>query len=344
MAFVFKKEFMTTFSSSRAFALELDSQDELASFRDQFVIADPDLLYMDGNSLGRLPKASAERARASFEQVYKSNIEYLQVVQSKTVQLFESLEKRGTTIHFKADAAPSIRGDGHPVRLRIGKSTLESTQKIVAAPEQSLNAARTLAMTNSTAQPFLPGKVALYQDGAFLGMTDIDFIAQGERFSLFLSVADHLKLSRKLDRKHSALVRRKRNKMQVSFIVTIENLSSQETAVALADRIPVSENKEIRIDDVKISDGVKPDSRGLLHWKLSLKPKEKRELRIAYQIEYPAELIVETRRRRNMAHPSARGGTNAARAPSYQSPSQNVVGPRRKYRIEEQLLDLESNF
>jgi kynureninase len=58
---------MQTFSPSRSFALELDSQDELASFREQFVIADPDLLYMDGNSLGRLPKASAERARAVVE-------------------------------------------------------------------------------------------------------------------------------------------------------------------------------------------------------------------------------------------------------------------------------------
>jgi kynureninase len=35
---------------------ELDSQDELAAFRDEFVIDDPDTIYLDGNSLGRLPK------------------------------------------------------------------------------------------------------------------------------------------------------------------------------------------------------------------------------------------------------------------------------------------------
>jgi len=53
---------MTTFSPARDFALELDRQDELAAYREKFVIADPALIYLDGNSLGRLPKAAVERA------------------------------------------------------------------------------------------------------------------------------------------------------------------------------------------------------------------------------------------------------------------------------------------
>jgi kynureninase len=43
-------------------------QDELASFRDQIVIADPDLIYLDGNSLGRLPKRTVEVMRAGVEK------------------------------------------------------------------------------------------------------------------------------------------------------------------------------------------------------------------------------------------------------------------------------------
>lgn len=46
---------------SRAHAEALDAADPLASFRDRFVIDDPALVYLDGNSLGRLSKATEAR-------------------------------------------------------------------------------------------------------------------------------------------------------------------------------------------------------------------------------------------------------------------------------------------
>jgi kynureninase len=65
---------MTKFSSSRDYAKQLDQQDPLASFRAQFVISDPDLIYLDGNSLGRLPKATTERMRQVVEQEWGADL------------------------------------------------------------------------------------------------------------------------------------------------------------------------------------------------------------------------------------------------------------------------------
>ena len=49
------------FSVDEHYAHWLDEQDELAHFRERFVIDDPDLIYLDGNSLGRLPRATRAR-------------------------------------------------------------------------------------------------------------------------------------------------------------------------------------------------------------------------------------------------------------------------------------------
>ena len=59
---------MPLFNTDRTTARDLDTQDELARFRDQFVIDDPNLIYLDGNSLGRLPKRTIESLRTSVEK------------------------------------------------------------------------------------------------------------------------------------------------------------------------------------------------------------------------------------------------------------------------------------
>jgi kynureninase len=52
---------------SRDAALARDAGDPLASYVDRFVLTDPDLVYLDGNSLGRLPKPTVDRMRRTVE-------------------------------------------------------------------------------------------------------------------------------------------------------------------------------------------------------------------------------------------------------------------------------------
>lgn len=50
-----------------AHAHALDAADPLAPFRDRFVIVDENLIYLDGNSLGRLPKSTRARLRRAVD-------------------------------------------------------------------------------------------------------------------------------------------------------------------------------------------------------------------------------------------------------------------------------------
>ena len=62
------------FSTTLDFAKQLDQRDSLASYREQFVVNDPDLIYLDGNSLGRLPKSVIERMQKAVEEEWGSDL------------------------------------------------------------------------------------------------------------------------------------------------------------------------------------------------------------------------------------------------------------------------------
>ena len=65
---------MNKFFPTLDFAQQLDQQDPLASYRKQFVITDPDLVYLDGNSLGMMPKVAQERAKQVVEQEWGKDL------------------------------------------------------------------------------------------------------------------------------------------------------------------------------------------------------------------------------------------------------------------------------
>jgi len=233
------------------------------------------------------------KGQVAFDQretEYKGNVARQEAVRRKVEQVFQKLQQRGTTAHF-AGGTQTVRADGRPVRIAIGTAQLEAQHRIVAAPEASLNAANTVDLVNTASQPVLPGKVAIFLEGAFLGATETAFVAPGESFTMFLGVADRLKLARTLDSKHGSYFSDgKRTRLQVAYLVSVENLSDQAVALQLADRVPVAETDEIRIRNVKVTPETRPDEKGLIRWELTLAAKQSREFRIEYTLEYPTDL------------------------------------------------------
>jgi len=227
---------------------------------------------------------------------WRESLNMQNAVQIRAVERFAKIARRGTTAHFAALSGRVVRADGKPVRVPIAAGDFTAATKIVAVPEVSLNAVRVADLVNGGSYPILPGRAMLFEDGAFVGRSELDFVAPGETFSLFLGVYDRVKLERTLDKKSSALRRRgKRTDMALSFVVTAENLTSTPLAIELSERIPVAQAEEIEVDDVELPHKMKPDAQGVVRWTETIPARTKVAFRLGYKLEYPTDFVVRSR-------------------------------------------------
>ena len=269
-----------------------------------------------GEVLGRMGQ-SFERAQANYAAQneafsqnnadFRANKDRQVEIQNRSAVNFETLSKRGTTAHYTALSKRPVRTDGKPIRVPIALNTYAMTPKLVAVPEVSLNAVRTAEVVNTGTQPILPGKFALFVDGAFVGTSELAFVAPGETFTTYLGVHERVKLERALDRKRSKLERGSRTtKLTVSFLISAENLADAPVSVELGDRVPVAQADTIEVDEVRIPKEAKRDGSGIVRWSATLAPKTVKQWRIEYQLEYANDLLAREAPRKMQAPAPAR--------------------------------------
>ncbi|MGE5378628.1 MAG: kynureninase, partial [Bacteroidota bacterium] len=107
---------MKNFSSSLDFAQQLDYQDPLVSFREQFVFNDPDLIYLDGNSLGMMPKAARERSRQVVDEQWGTDL-----IRGWNKGWWEAPQRIGDKIGRIIGAAPGQTIVGDTVSINLFK-------------------------------------------------------------------------------------------------------------------------------------------------------------------------------------------------------------------------------
>lgn len=254
-----------------------------------------DVVGSVGDSWGRAASSYAlqNEALGRNQSDYRANMDKQLEIQSRAAATFESLSQRGTTAHFAALSSRPVRADGRPIRVPIGLEEFAITPRLVAVPEVSPNAVRTAEIENTGAQPVLPGKVSLFVDGAFVGTTQLPFVAPGETFTAYLGVHDRVKLERNLDRRRSTFEQgKRRTEVRASYVIVAENLGDTPITLELGDRVPVAEIDSIEIDDVRIPKEARRDANGIVRWTATLAPKSRESWRIEYELEYDNDLLV----------------------------------------------------
>lgn len=200
-------------------------------------------------------------------------------------------------VAFEVPGRIDVPADGSERRVVLREETLDGRLEYRTTP--MLNAAAFLSVETKAPGnfPLLSGVVRVFAEGAFLGSFVLPETGPGSELTLPFGVDNRIKVERvrlPQERSREGLSNRTRQ-VVFAYDTTIENLRDRAVDVVLHDRVPVSEDERIKVETGReTTPGSTPvaDRPGVVEWRLSLAPREKRKLRLEYTVRWPTDLYV----------------------------------------------------
>ena len=192
-----------------------------------------------------------------------------------------------------------------PGRVSLGASEAKSLRvsSAIIAPDLAVRAVPVLDPTafleasfkQTEDAPLLPGRVAIYRDGVFVGRGQMAAAGKDETVRLGFGADDKIKIERTVVKRNEGsaglIVASKTDER--SFKTSIRNGHDFPIKVAIEDQLPVSENEDIQIE--MLSSSTPPtttnlrDKRGVLEWAFEAKPGEVRDVGFAWRVRWPKD-------------------------------------------------------
>jgi TonB-dependent SusC/RagA subfamily outer membrane receptor len=210
--------------------------------------------------------------------------------QRKTNDLGVVVETGITNTRFEIDKTYSIPSDGDVTVIEIDKFSVPATYDYFAAPLLNENVFLTAQIGNWEQYNLLPAEANVYFEGSYSGKTNINPGATTDSLTISLGVDPNIIVKRKQlnDFKKSTFIGS--NKVVYKgFEIEIKNNKQSNIKLSLYDRIPKSQNKAIKLDDIETGTSSYDKEKGVLKWELNLKPGETDKVKHSYVVKYPKE-------------------------------------------------------
>lgn len=178
-------------------------------------------------------------------------------------------------------------------RVTLENQTLDAKLQLSSVPRLDPRAILTTEATYSGQAPLIPGSIALYRDGNFIGNSQLAELKTGELIKLAFGEDDRVKIrfqpTPEKTTQPGLLSSRKR--LDYSYQVTIQNEHADTRSIKLYDMIPVANNSDISVTltgDIPSSKDV-DNKKGVNTWVRELATGAKVELNYGYSISYPQD-------------------------------------------------------
>ena len=199
-----------------------------------------------------------------------------------------STKEGATKTEFAIKKRYTVSSDNDITAIEINSINLNATYEYFAAPVINENVFLTAQFSNWEEHQLLPGEANIYFEGTYAGKTVLDPYTTKKEMVLSLGIDPNISVTRKQERnfKRKSFSGNHRI-LDRTYTLEIKNNKSIPVKLKLLDRIPQSENKEIKVDDIVINNADLEPKNGLLTWALKIDPKKSEKEQFSFQVKYP---------------------------------------------------------
>jgi len=205
-----------------------------------------------------------------------------------------ALETGGYQAIYRVPGRISVMAQEGAKSFRIATATIAPELTVRTAPVLDPTAFLEASFKHAEEAPLLPGRVALYRDGTFVGRGALALAGKDEMINLGFGADDQIKVARVVLRKSegsSGLISSSKTDER-EFRISVRNGHDWPVKVVVEDQQPVSEIADVQVELLPVT--TKPtqtdarDRRGVLAWTLDLKGGEARDIALGWRIRWPA--------------------------------------------------------
>jgi uncharacterized protein (TIGR02231 family) len=198
-----------------------------------------------------------------------------------------------TTVSFDVAVPYSIPSDGKVQIIEIQRTKASANYRYAAIPKLSPVAYLTGNIGDWAEQSLIGGEATLYFENTFVGKSYMNVDQLKDSLTISLGTDNSILLKREKRKDFTSKRTIGSNKTDTfSFLISIRNNKQSPVKLSLYDQIPISTNSGIEVESSELSGGKLNSQTGEIHWDLTIKPQEIREVILTYSVKYPKDKTI----------------------------------------------------
>ena len=199
---------------------------------------------------------------------------------------------------YRIPGRVDVPADQSASKYLIQEHALDAELSVLAVPKLGTQAYLQAQVTYGGEDALLPGPVAVFRDGAFIGKSRLDLTRSGEEVELSFGADDRVRVTYQLvegQRSSEGLISRDR-RIERIYKVSVANLHARAMTIEVQDQLPVAQDERIEVE--LLEDSTEPTARdledrtGVLAWRYDYAAGEEKQITLGYAVEFPEEVSV----------------------------------------------------